>query len=266
MAQSLNKTNKTSLLNEELITKNLQQRGLKEFNLKVFQTIDSTNEFLKNNLDTPLAICTAEEQTNGRGRFQRVWQSPFAENIYLSLKYTIEKSFENLNALSLIVSLSLIHTLKKNNVKNISIKWPNDLLFKNKKLCGCLIELVKNINTKNYEIIIGIGLNVNTSCIKEKWTSLFDITNKVFDRNQLISEIIINLHADYYKFLQYGFKVFKKRWATYDILYKQEIKVKILNEVISGIALGVNDSGELILLTSTGKEVYLTSGEASLNF
>lgn len=255
---------KITLLNKELITRYLFNHNFYEFNLEVFKTIHSTNEFLKQHSYDKLAICCAEEQTNGRGRFSRVWQSPFGENIYLSLKYTLPKSLRNLSALSLVVSLSVLHTLQEQGINNISIKWPNDLVVQHKKLCGCLIELLKN-NNKNYEIIIGVGLNVNKQYEEQNWTSLFAITNRLFDRNKLISQLILNINNYLNKFLLSGFETFQTKWKENDFLYNKEIRIKKLQQILIGKALGVNDNGELILMLLDGTKVFLNSGEASLH-
>src|SRR5690606_12851590 len=106
--------------------------------------LDSTNRFLK---DLPtkkiLSICCTEMQTSGQGRFGRKWHSPYAENIYCSSLWTLPCSLSQLSGLSLIISLSLVHMLSENHIHdNIAIKWPNDILWKGKKLAGILIEVV----------------------------------------------------------------------------------------------------------------------------
>lgn len=270
-----------NLLDEAIIRKNITPKKLNDlFTLHLFDCIDSTNLYLKTNYSQKdVNICSAEMQTNGRGRFSRNWYSPFAKNIYLSYRLNLQKSTKELSSLSLVVGLIVIKTLVEFNIaQDISIKWPNDILWQEKKLAGVLIELPilnhKDITKKPHEIpiIIGIGLNVNSSpkdilennTINKPWCSIFDITNNYFDRNIIIAKLISNLNKYISIFSMSGFMKFQSLWHEFDYLFSKEIVVEQITARISGKACGVNEFGELILRDSKGKYVTLNSGETSI--
>ncbi|MCW8400894.1 biotin--[acetyl-CoA-carboxylase] ligase, partial [Legionella sp. PATHC038] len=181
--------NQLILLNKQKITEHLiAEKHISPFELHLLTTLDSTNRYLK---DLPLSnsvdICCAEIQTQGRGRFGRHWHSPFGENIYCSSRWNLNYDLAKLSGLSLVTSLAIVATLNELDLSsNIKIKWPNDILWDNKKLCGSLIEILAESNG-NVQVIIGVGLNVNTDTqnnpLPDKpWCSLYEMTQKHFDR------------------------------------------------------------------------------------
>ncbi len=149
----------------------------KPINIHVLDTVDSTNRFLK---DLPASddidVCCAETQTQGRGRFGRSWHSPYGENIYCSIRWRFDCDFSKLSGSSLVVSLAVLAALKDISPE-IRIKWPNDLLWHGKKLCGSLIEVVGQS-----DVVIGIGINVNAIPNDQSWCSLYEITGQHDDR------------------------------------------------------------------------------------
>jgi BirA family biotin operon repressor/biotin-[acetyl-CoA-carboxylase] ligase len=160
--------------------------------------ITSTNDILLasiKNHPTHNTVLIAESQTAGRGRLDKKWRSPPHCNIYLSLSWYFEKSQQEISGLSITVGECIIHALQAYGIsEKITLKWPNDLLYQNQKLCGILIETVP-INTSHAIAVIGIGLNVNhmdenNITIDQPWTSLQKITHKTHDRNQLIAHLL----------------------------------------------------------------------------
>jgi BirA family transcriptional regulator, biotin operon repressor / biotin---[acetyl-CoA-carboxylase] ligase len=149
------------LINENYLKEQFEKLQ-QDMDVIVFESIDSTSTFLKK--ITPKQkpiICLSEQQTQGRGRFNRPWHSPFGENIYLSLLVPIRKKLHQLSGLSLVVGLSMLHALKSYMQNHhLYIKWPNDIFYEDKKLAGNLIE-VHSENAQACYLIIGVGINVN---------------------------------------------------------------------------------------------------------
>lgn len=115
----------------------------------VFDEIDSTNEYLLTHhqrLENG-TVCLAEKQTAGRGRRGRTWYSPESENLYFSIlwHYPMEQAAD-LPPLSLVVALIIAESLTAQNVKDIQIKWPNDIYYQGKKMGGILLETQANRN------------------------------------------------------------------------------------------------------------------------
>ncbi|MDF1677125.1 MAG: biotin--[acetyl-CoA-carboxylase] ligase [Legionellaceae bacterium] len=225
---------------------------------------------MKNN--TPfkhLTCCIAETQTNGRGRFRRHWHSPFGENIYCSLGLCIEGDLSHLSGLSLVVSLAMHHVLQKKTSEIIAIKWPNDLLWRHKKLAGTLIEMVAEGNN-SADVIIGMGLNIN-SCFNhtdntaKPWCSLHEITGQFFDRNELIAELILTINTYLQQFKHDGFSSFRTAWNEKDYLKNKQFSISGPTGVITGIGHGVNQSGYLLLEDEVGSMHTLSSGDTTLS-
>jgi BirA family biotin operon repressor/biotin-[acetyl-CoA-carboxylase] ligase len=262
---------KLILLDEQKISTELNsQKWTDPLKLHLFSSIDSTNRFLK---DLPpsqqLDVCCAELQTQGRGRFGRNWHSPFGENIYCSSRWNLNCDLGKLSGLSLITSLAVVASLKKfNHSSTIKIKWPNDILWNDKKLCGSLIEIIAESNA-TAQVIIGIGLNVNSDTehnpLPDKpWCSLFELSQQRHDRNKLIASIIINLKHYILLFIDNDLSFFMDEWNQYDYLLNKPITVAQSLESLSGVACGINNMGQLILEDNFGKKHLLSSGDTSL--
>lgn len=260
------------LLNHAIIQEQLKLRSFdKPINFHLFPVIDSTNQFLKNlPSSSPLEICCAEMQTQGRGRFGRHWISPFGENIYCSSRWELDCDLSQLSGLSLIVGLAILASLKDSHIdEEILLKWPNDLLWKDKKLCGILIEIIAETHS-NSQVIIGVGMNVNTATHKhplpeKPWCSLYEITGQYHDRNRLLANLLFHLNGYIEKFLTLGFTGFINEWQQVDYLFGKLITVQQPTGSIRGRACGVNEFGQLSLIDEQNKISYLASGDTSLS-
>ena len=262
------------LLDEHIIRQHLTQAGFHEqLALYVLDSIDSTNRYLKE-LTTreAIALCCAETQTQGRGRFQRTWFSPHAEKIYCSFRWHFPNPSNLLSTLSIVISLAILETLKSLNIaEGIQIKWPNDLLWQDKKLCGILLETIQHPTTGVY-VIIGIGLNVNSDSLAHQsenaplkpWCSLYDITQKTMDRNKLIAQLLGNTYQYITQFKSAGFPFFLSQWHASDCLDGKNVEILQGNQIIRGVAQGINAEGELLVLDQNHVLWQIASGEASV--
>jgi BirA family biotin operon repressor/biotin-[acetyl-CoA-carboxylase] ligase len=263
--------NKGYQLKEPLLL--LDQAKLKEevadsnIKIEVFEDIDSTNSYLKKNID-PLKrrICFAETQTSGRGRMGRAWHSPFGKNILMSYAYPFKKDVSELNGLSLVVGIACLNAIKEIGIDvPIDLKWPNDGMHKGQKLMGNLVELQSESYGETI-VVIGIGINVNmildSSSITQEWTSLKKITSQYIDINQLCIALIHNLNLALEQFIKYGLREFMPKWQKLDYLYNK--KITLNNGDFSGIAKGINEQGNLLLELETGELKAFSSGEASI--
>lgn len=267
-------TSPMTFLNAQKIEEELRQRGFeKNIQYHMYASIDSTNRYLK---DIPksntIDVCCAEMQTAGRGRFGRQWFSPFGENIYLSSRWHFNGDLSSLSGLSLVVSLSVLSVLNDIGIKEyLRVKWPNDILWRNKKLSGNLIEIIAESNG-SADIVIGVGLNVNALSNapvsdltpQTPWCSLQDITETYYDRNRLIAALIQQLDMDLSRFILSGFEPFIASWNHVDYLKDQRITVFHPHKSLSGKAMGVDKKGQLILVDENHVTHYLSSGDTSL--
>ena len=252
------------LLNQAYIEKEIANPNI---SIEVLEHVDSTNSYLKRNSDTNRRkIVLSETQTCGRGRMGRSWHSPFGENIYMSYAYPFKKDISELNGLSLVVSMAVIAAIKEIGIlKNIMLKWPNDVIYQGNKLMGNIVE-VQSESYGETLAIIGIGVNVNMLVdgenITQSWTSLEKITGNYINRNLLAIALIHNLNVYLEQFAKYGLREFISKWQEFDALYNQRIKLN--NEEISGIAKGINEQGNLLLELAGGELKAFSSGETSI--
>ena len=256
--------NKNPLDKEKILSK-LSNEFRSKVVLEVFDTISSTNDYLlrkEKNKNKDIKICIAEEQTKGRGRRGKSWISPKFKNIYFSLNSYLKK--EDLSGLSIAVALSVSEVLNKINVMSL-IKWPNDLLVGNKKICGILIETAKVGELT--KVVIGIGINVNmeySELIDQEWTSIKLEKKQSVDRNSIITEMINQLCITLNKFEQEEFDYFLKRFTSLDLLRDKEFTLKDKpNETFIG--KGIDNKGLLIAQNLKDQRIVkFSSGEVSL--
>ncbi len=253
-----------------------KQLATKKMAFAILETVASTNDYLKNKIKSlPMRqqkqpwVCLAEQQTRGRGRFQRHWHSPFAQNIYFSMAYSFEKDISELAGLGMIVALSLLKTIESFALLPAPcIKWPNDIIVNHKKLAGVLIDVEAETHVACH-VIIGIGMNVNMLQAKEQvvgqaWESLRHLTNKYIDRNELVANITQHLLGYLAQFEKKGFTSFLNSWKRADYLYDHTITIKSGTQKITGVAKGINHQGHLLLELNDGRIQGFSSGDTSV--
>lgn len=160
--------------------------------------VDSTNSYLRTKLENSVEELTAvwaDFQTAGRGQKGNKWESELGKNLSFStvLYPTFVEPVDQF-IISQIVSLAVKRTLSR-YLDNVTVKWPNDIYWNNRKICGILIE---NDLSDNHILrsIVGVGLNVNQSAFisdAPNPISMKQITGEEYDRENLLSLIIEEL-------------------------------------------------------------------------
>ena len=217
--------------------------------------IDSTNSYLRklcaNDLVSDYTAVMAKKQTQGRGQMGTIWSSQTAKNLTFSVykdisRYNIEYPFY----ISIVVSLAVLKSLQFFSVTKLSVKWPNDILSENKKLCGILIENTLKQSTFS-ESFIGIGLNVNQTDFKNlpQASSLKLITGAVFDLDEVAQLIIKNL-IHYFEILENkDFDVLKNEYESFLFRKNKPSTFKDAEgNVFSGFIKNVSETGSLRVL------------------
>ena len=259
------------LLNRSDILSNLSGKALIEpQSLDILFECRSTNQYLLERIQNHKLknyLVLAEMQTQGRGRRGRKWISPFASNIYMSLLWTLDISIAEMAGLSLVVAISVATALQKSGVKNVMLKWPNDIYVDNKKLAGVLLELRGESNSP-CNAVIGIGVNVNMPeesgvTIDQDWVDMEGELKTAVNRNHVVAEILNELIPRLIKFNKYGFKEFIDEWKTLDLLAEKRINIEGHVSINEGVAHGVDKHGAL-LVEHNGKIQSLYSGEVSI--
>jgi BirA family biotin operon repressor/biotin-[acetyl-CoA-carboxylase] ligase len=238
-------------LNKDKIIENLPMERL---NIDIFNEIDSTNDEAKRiNLNKDFHIIIAEKQYKGRGRLGKKWSSPDLGNIYMTV--CSEKDFSYM-PLSLVVGVICKKGIEKlTNNNEIKLKWPNDILYNNKKVGGILVE--KEVIKESTRTIIGIGINLNIKKEESWWGDLskYELETK---RNKLInliiSEIIkLDRHYDWIDTWRNGCAHLNKEVE----IYKDEEFIKKV------IFKDIDEDGNGILQNKNGHE-RISSGQISI--
>lgn len=233
--------------------------------------VDSTNTWLRQAAQEGAAsgtVCVAELQHAGRGRHNRQWVSPFAANLYLSLLWRTMAGATGLGGLSLVAGIAVVRSLASFGISTAGLKWPNDILVDGAKLAGILID-VTGESTGPCAVIIGIGINVSmpeaaATGIGQRWTDLCSLTGQQqFSRNRLAARVLENLLVGIEEFEHYGMEPFMDEWQTLDLVNGKQVEMQLQNEVIPGLACGIDSAGALLVDTVTGRRRF-TSGEISL--
>jgi len=258
------------LLNESIILDGLDPAVRKKLSsLSIEATLDSTNTALQRlpPAEQHASVILAEHQSSGRGRRGRQWQSPYGRNLYLSMGWMFDQSLAELGCLPLVVALASARALSRAGLEGHKVKWPNDLLLDDKKVCGCLVEVQGDTQGPCYAVL-GVGINVLmpaselTAAIDQPWT---DLNSHLpgYSRNQLAALLLDELVFHLTLFAEQGFTPFYDLWQQFDALKAKTIEVVSGTNIIKGIARGIDQRGALLL--DTGTEVLsLYSGEVSL--
>jgi BirA family transcriptional regulator, biotin operon repressor / biotin---[acetyl-CoA-carboxylase] ligase len=215
------------------------------------------------------AVCLAEMQTAGRGRHGRHWASPFAGNLYLSLLWRSTLGAAALGGLSLAAGIGVLRALQDAGVSGVGLKWPNDLLVRQAKLAGVLIDVIGESNGQ-CAVIIGVGLNVRmppsaSPSIDQPWTDLHQLLeDSLPSRNRLAASLIGQLFAVLETFEQQGLQPFRAEWEQHDVLAGNRVDLKLPQGPVHGIARGIDAGGALIIETGPGELQRFSSGEASV--
>jgi BirA family biotin operon repressor/biotin-[acetyl-CoA-carboxylase] ligase len=240
--------------------------------LDVLPRTDSTNQRLleADAAQDPQALF-AELQTAGRGRRGRQWRSPFGANLYLSLAWSFPAWPPQLSALSLAVGVACARALRKAGLREVMLKWPNDLRVGADKLGGILIEQRGEAGGA-CRVVIGIGINVAMSPAQagelgQPWISfnaaLAAAGSQAPDRNALAATLLGELLAALEQFQSEGFSPFLVDWSTLDATANQPVRIEGGGEPLHGIARGVDPQGALIV-EAQGQRHHVHSGEVSL--
>jgi BirA family biotin operon repressor/biotin-[acetyl-CoA-carboxylase] ligase len=237
--------------------------------IRVFSEVNSTNDIIFDSLKLghKELIVLAEYQSAGKGRRGRKWFSPFGTNIYLSIHHQFHKDPSELSGLSLAAGVAIVKALTKYGVAGLELKWPNDVLWQNRKLSGSLIEMTAESHALT-NVVIGIGINcrIQKKTVEEhnEWIDLHEILGSVPERNRITAIVINELIKSISDFEKYGFLYFKDEWQKLHAFQQQKIVVQTHSENFAGRVVGINDYGELLVIDETNQTRELMQGEISI--
>ncbi len=234
-----------------------------------FKLVDSTNNWVKSHAGEFKRKCvtlvTAEEQTAGRGRFNRQWVSPAGQNVYATFAFFLP-DFKDIPNIPQVLAISAAKVIESLGFQP-KLKWPNDILLSNKKVSGILCETVSIEDL--ICVILGIGINVNMppemlSSIDRPATSLFAEDGRIREVEEITSAMQQRFSLDLQLFLKERFCIFLAEYRRYlkhqlnDIIHFHDNQ-----KIIQGRFKGINEDGSMNLELPDGTIKACYAGEIS---
>lgn len=256
----LNESSLKTLLHNKIIGKNLI----------VLDSVNSTNDYLKklgNEGCENGTVVAAREQTRGKGRLGRTWQSKKDDGIVFSVLLRPNVAPSEVSAITPLAGLAVCKTIREYTKLDCVIKWPNDIIVGRKKLVGILTEMSAEFDAVEY-VITGIGINVDHTSFPEeiafKATSLLLETGRHIDKNEFLACVLEHLENE---FVKNNLELTPTALSEYTDLCAtvgRSVTFQRGTRRISGMAVGVSEHGELKVMMSDGTICLVNSGEVTV--
>ena len=256
----LNESSMKSLLHNKIIGKNLI----------VLDSVDSTNDYLKklgNEGCENGTVVAAREQTKGKGRLGRTWQSKKDDGIAFSVLLRPNVAPSEVSAITPLAGLAVCKAIREYTKLDCVIKWPNDIIVGRKKLVGILTEMSAEFDAVEY-VITGIGINVDHTSFPEeiafKATSLLLETGRHVDKNEFLACVLEHIENE---FVKNNLELTPTALSEYTDLCAtlgRSVTFQRGTRRISGMAVGVSEHGELKVMMSDGTISLVNSGEVTV--
>ncbi len=256
----LNESSLKSLLHNKIIGKNLI----------VLDSVNSTNDYLKklgNEGCDNGTVVAAREQTRGKGRLGRTWQSKKDDGIAFSVLLRPNVAPSEVSAITPLAGLAVCKAIREYTKLDCVIKWPNDIIVGRKKLVGILTEMSAEFDAVEY-VITGIGINVDHTSFPEeiafKATSLLLETGRHIDKNEFLACVLEHLENE---FVKNNLELTPTALSEYTDLCAtvgRSVTFQRGTRRISGMAVGVSEHGELKVMMSDGTISLVNSGEVTV--
>lgn len=239
-------------LSPDLIGSSLKTAWLGR-DLRCFREVNSTNELARSIAPGCQngAVILAEIQSEGRGRLSRPWASP-PGGIWMSLVLKPEMALARAYRINMAVSVALARAISSLYPLTVGIKWPNDLLIGERKICGILMEVSAEVDRLDYAIVgVGINANVNVTDFPEEWrsTSLLRELGKEVSRIELIQRILQEIEKAYGEM---GSEEIYKEWRCRSATLCKRVRITFAAGDQEGEVVDLAEDGALILKTEKG--------------
>ena len=233
--------------------------------IEVLPTVTSTNDYLAG-LGLAgtgcVAVCIADQQTQGKGRFGHSWWSPAGVNLYLSMQWGLQQWRSQYEVLGLWLLIAIAQLLEQLGVAGVRLKWPNDICVDGRKLGGILIE--RKATDEQHCLIIGVGLNVAMSQAREfqetpGWVDLLSANPDLsLSRNELAAQVIEVLTRALNTLDDNDPEDLCAAWGRYDSLNNQRVEFLYQDRHMCGEAQGIDAQG-CIVMRVNGEDLHLHS-------
>ncbi len=234
--------------------------------LSYFQSVSSTNDVARELAEKGAAeglVVLAESQSMGKGRLGRTWVSP-PGGIWLSIILRPKIQPSNAQLLALTAGVGAADTINKLGLP-AKLKWPNDVMIRDKKVCGILVELAAEAEAVNYAIL-GIGINANNdletlpSEIQKNATTLKKELGRAIERAKFVQELLLELEEKYLLFQREPCMILN-RWRALSNILGGKVQIKTQTESFTGIARDIAPNGSLLVELEDGFIKQVIAGD-----
>jgi BirA family biotin operon repressor/biotin-[acetyl-CoA-carboxylase] ligase len=258
-------------LSAETLGVYLDSALFKKENFFFYESTDSTNiraRVLAENKAPEGTVVIAESQTHGKGRKGRSWVSSYGDTILASLILRPKIPPDKVSKITLLTAVAAAEAIIECTGLNINIKWPNDILFRGKKIAGILTEMSMEMDAVDY-VVVGMGLNVNTTkasmpeAVAEIATSLAIEKGTPVPRAEIFSAFLMRFEHNYKDVGANGFCAVIERWKQLSDFIGKKVSVDIIGKTVEGVVDDINQEGILMIRDKTGIVHEIISGDVS---
>lgn len=236
-----------------------------------FEKVSSTNTVAKQQARKGAKEGTtiiAETQTRGRGRLNRAWVSPRG-GIWLSIILRPRITAEDSLKMTLTTAVAVAKTLREVFGLKAEIKWPNDVLIDDKKVCGILAEASLRGKTVDF-IVIGVGINANLDAealskeVQTTATTLKEVLKTEVDREKLVCLFLKEFEIHYKTFKAKKFETLLNQWRSMAGFLGKKVTISGSGEKFEGVAMDVDENGALLVRLANGTVRRVLSGDVTV--
>ncbi|MBB2507894.1 Bifunctional ligase/repressor BirA [Staphylococcus cohnii subsp. cohnii] len=239
--------------------------------VEVIAQIDSTQLLAKQKLvgNTDTFLILSDEQTKGKGRFNRPWDSSRGKGLWMSIVLRPKVPFEMITKFNLFMALGIRDTMQQFSNESVTIKWPNDIYIDGKKACGFLTEMVANSDGIE-AVICGIGINMNHLAedfqgeLQLKATSLRIHANQKIHRYHFLEQLINQIERRYHQFLNQPFSTIRNEYIEASNIWNRSLKFTENAQQFQGEAVDIDENGYLIVIDDQQIQHKLMSADIEL--
>lgn len=260
------------VLDEQLLAAGMKSRSFGK-QIKLLDRTVSTQEDARELAEAGApegTLVISEEQTGGRGRMGRKFHSPRGKGIWMSLILRPKQPLHLTQQLTLLTGVAVCRAIGKSAGVQTQIKWPNDILYQGKKVCGILLESTAEDGRIRY-CVAGIGISVNLKEtdfpeeLRSVATSVRMAGGNVVNRTELIQTIMQEMEVLYELYNEQGFEPIASAWEALSGTVGREVRVQSGQGDFTGTATGLNKDGALMVRSDAGETVPVYSGEILFN-
>jgi BirA family biotin operon repressor/biotin-[acetyl-CoA-carboxylase] ligase len=259
-------------LDRRRILQLLDAAGMPVRHLEILEQVDSTSRHLlaRALVDTDPSgmVCIAEVQSQGRGRRGSSWiATPYA-NLMLSMAWRFAVGPAMVAGLSLAAGVAVARALEAYGLSDVGLKWPNDVLWHQRKLAGLLVD-VHGEASGPCTVVLGVGVNCHVGAadarnIDQPWADIYAVTGVTPDRNRLAAILIQQIYDMFTTFSASGLAAYQADWNRRHVFANRPVRLFRNHATFEGTVDGIDEHGALRLRQADGRIRLFHSGEVSL--